>query len=691
MTTTPHGAPPDDALTLAALVPAYNEAGRLAAVLEVLRGVDALEQIIVVNDGSTDGTAADAQAAAARDGRVTCLTLPANQGKAQAVFAGARTTTARWLLMLDADLTGLRREHIDALWQPVCNDQADMAVGVFRAGRWNTDLSHWLTPWLSGQRCLSTEHLRQVARQDVPGYGLETALTLMARRGRWRCRQVTLLGVAHPPSESHRGGVLAGFWHRLGMYGQIVATAWICGVRPWLDPARKWARRLTLLAVLLALVASFLYNRSLASALIPVNALPVIDVAAAHRLLVIAPHPDDETIGAGGMLQAALAAGLDVRVAVVTNGDGQRLAPLAVRGHVRAHNQDYVALGITRQAETLAALAELGVPHGNVIFLGYPDRGLLPLWRADWTRDCPLRSRYTGSSASPYQLSFNPAAQYCGQDVLQDLKTLLTEFHPDLVVIPHPEDQHPDHAATSIFARLALAELEQADPAYQPQVWGYLVHYGDYPQPRGLRETRLLPPPRPLAGDDWWRVPLTAPQVQAKAQALRAYTTQELLLGSFLPSFARPDELFARLAATQSPRLLLDTTGLVGPVAWFDWPEPARESTRRLLLDGADLVELRVGQLGDHAWLAAATRGPLSREFQYYLLLKTPDGRTAQLRLYDTATRIGPTSFMAELDLAALHHPRLLSVAAEVRRGFTLERTAWHVVSLTQPSAGESP
>lgn len=691
MTTPARGAAPDGALTLAALIPAYNEAGRLAGVLDVLRGVEALEQIIVVDDGSSDATASDAQTAAARDGRVVCLSLPANQGKAKAVLAGARATTAGWLILLDADLTGLRREHVDALWQPVRLDQADMAVGVFRNGRWNTDLSHWLTPWLSGQRCLSTERLLQVAEQDVPGYGLETALTLTARRRRWRRRHVTMAGVAHPPSEYHRGGPLAGGWHRLKMYGQIVATAWTCGVKPWLAPARRWVRRLTSLAVLLVILGSFMYDRSLASASISsVNNLPVVDVAAAHRLLVIAPHPDDEIIGAGGILQVALAAGLDVRVVVVTNGDGQRLAPLAVRGQVRAHHQDYVAMGVTRQAETLAAMAELGVPRDDVSFLGYPDGGLQTLWRADWARDCPLRSRYTGSSASPYQLSFNPAARYCGQDVLQDLKTLLTEFHPDLIVIPHPEDQHPDHAATSVFARLALAELEQADPSYQPDLWGYLVHYGDFPQPRGLRATRLLAPPRPLAGDDWWRVTLTAHQVQAKAQALNAYSTQERLLGSFLPSFARPDELFVRLTATQSPLLLLDNSGLIGPAAWYAWPEPARESMRRLLLDGADLVELRVGQLGDHAWLAARARGPLSRDFQYYLLVKTPDGRTTQLRLYDTATRLGRTSYVAELDLAAMHHPSLLSVAAEVRRGFTLDRTAWHVVTLTQSSPGET-
>ena len=209
---------------LAVIVPAYNEAGRIERVLEVLRDIPGLGEIVVVVDGSTDATYAEAEAAAALDPRLRCLRLASNQGKGGAMLAGARAVHARWLLFLDADLIGLRPEHVQTLIEPVMADEVDMAVGVFRGGRWNTDLPHYLTPWLSGQRCLRAELLWQVPEPALAGYGVETAITVIARRQQWRCRYVPLRRLSHPPSEFHRGG-LRGALNRGRMYAQIFA-AW---------------------------------------------------------------------------------------------------------------------------------------------------------------------------------------------------------------------------------------------------------------------------------------------------------------------------------------------------------------------------------------------------------------------------------------------------------------------------------
>ena len=70
-------------------------------------------------------------------------------------------------------------------------------------------------------------------------------------------------------------------------------------------------------------------------------------------ILVIAPHPDDETLAAGGIIQQAITIGIDVKVIVVTNGDGQVLAPLALHMDLLPRPKDYIADGKQRQTETV--------------------------------------------------------------------------------------------------------------------------------------------------------------------------------------------------------------------------------------------------------------------------------------------------------------------------------------------------
>ena len=83
------------------------------------------------------------------------LRLPENRGKGTAMRAGALTVQGDILLFLDAHLQGLTPAQVDDLIRPVLQGQADMSVGVFQQGRTATDLAQWISPSLSGQRCLS--------------------------------------------------------------------------------------------------------------------------------------------------------------------------------------------------------------------------------------------------------------------------------------------------------------------------------------------------------------------------------------------------------------------------------------------------------------------------------------------------------------------------------------------------------
>ncbi len=125
------------------------------------------------------------------------------------------------VLLLDADLLGLKPEHLHALLAPVARGEAEMTVGVFRGGRLSTDLAMRLTPFLSGQRALATEALKGVPGLAGARYDLELLLTRHARARGWRVRYLPLPGVSQVMKEEKRG-LLKGFLHRLRMYWEIL-------------------------------------------------------------------------------------------------------------------------------------------------------------------------------------------------------------------------------------------------------------------------------------------------------------------------------------------------------------------------------------------------------------------------------------------------------------------------------------
>src|SRR6476469_8921250 len=132
------------------------------------------------------------------------------------------------------------------------------------------------------------------------------------------------------------------------------------------------------------LCGRFLYgihadNLAMQGVALPAHPLP----APGSSVLVIAPHCDDETLGVGSLIAEASRSGCRVTVAFSTNGDG---FPMAVSRAYRRwpRQEDYRRMARQRQEEARQALARLGVPPEQVIFLGYPDGGLAQLWNHYW-------------------------------------------------------------------------------------------------------------------------------------------------------------------------------------------------------------------------------------------------------------------------------------------------------------------
>ncbi len=253
----------------------------------------------------------------------------------------------------------------------------------------------------------------------------------------------------------------------------------------------------------------------------------------------------------GGVLQEAVARGLPVRVVFLTHGDSNEWSFLAYRKRPEVTPRAARALGEVRRREALAAADRLGVPRDRLTFLGYPDHGTLSILLSHWGKRPPYRGPLTRARAVPYATALRPGAPYEGEQVLADLETVLREFRPTKIFLPHPADHHPDHAALYLFTRIALWDLAGAVDGASPvsaTLQPYLVHFPGWPRPAGSHSELPLEPPRVLAAAGSWRqLPLTGAEERIKAEALRAHRTQYGYSARHLLPFVRTDELFGNL------------------------------------------------------------------------------------------------------------------------------------------------
>lgn len=297
------------------------------------------------------------------------------------------------------------------------------------------------------------------------------------------------------------------------------------------------------------LIVSLFALELLAAAPVP----RTLAVSGETRLLVIAPHPDDEILGAGGLMRRVHDAGGAVRVVYLTDGDGYRDGVRLEERHRKNRklsSGDYRDYGRRRQNEAHAALEALGLDEHAATFLRFPDGGLCRLTRKYWSeRRAAYRSPYTRRDRPPTSDTFVADTEYRGEDLTQELAVFIGEFKPTLILAPRPEDQHPDHCAAWYFAADALGDVARVHPELTPDLVNYIVHYNSWPFEDERR--RLDPPPGLRGGaSGWMRVELTTEEVRAKRAALHKYKTQMDAMAWFLDAFVRSNEVFSRPAPT---------------------------------------------------------------------------------------------------------------------------------------------
>ena len=214
------------------------------------------------------------------------------------------------------------------------------------------------------------------------------------------------------------------------------------------------------------------------------------------RLMLIAPHPDDETIPAGILLQQAIDAGASVRVVYLTSGDNNPWPQRYIEHQWKISSDDRARWGQRRRKEAFTALAHLDVNPEDVVFWEYPDQGITKMLMS-------------------------------GDDKLVlALAEMILQWRPTLLVAPSLYDLHADHSATAVFIRQMMAWLQKDRPQ---QSWlEYLVH----------TRKEDLPPGNILT------LPLKPEQRIKKYLAILSHESQTRLRPRELPAYADRPERF---------------------------------------------------------------------------------------------------------------------------------------------------
>ncbi len=203
--------------TVAAVVPAHNEAPRILAVLEPLAACDVVDEIIVVDDSSDDNTSL----VAASIECVRVVSTPRNLGKGGALATGIVATKADIVCTIDADLLGLSATHIQDLVEPLWRDsEVAMTVGRFIGGRKRTDWAQSLVKSISGQRAMHRSFVESLPDFAGSRFGVETLITKHAEATGAKVVVVAMEGVTQVMKEE-KLGVGEGMKERLKMYADI--------------------------------------------------------------------------------------------------------------------------------------------------------------------------------------------------------------------------------------------------------------------------------------------------------------------------------------------------------------------------------------------------------------------------------------------------------------------------------------
>lgn len=272
---------------------------------------------------------------------------------------------------------------------------------------------------------------------------------------------------------------------------------------------------------------------------------PAPDVKSSDRVLIFAPHPDDESLGTGGVISRAIDKNATVKVVMVTDGSKSHTHTVFNQFRTTTNLTENVSLPELRHNETLKAIKNLGLNESDVIFLGYPDGGLRSILNDHWDYSNPYKSDndYNQYDHAPYSWVYEKNATYSGANVAKNMENIINDFKPTIIFYPDDGDDHPDHWAVSFFAQYAIMETNYTGAQYT-----YLVHKGhQWPKPEYYLPNEKLTPPRELLDLDanWTYFSINESEENKKRDAVNSHRSQIHLTKDYLQSFVRVNDLLA--------------------------------------------------------------------------------------------------------------------------------------------------
>jgi LmbE family N-acetylglucosaminyl deacetylase len=281
-----------------------------------------------------------------------------------------------------------------------------------------------------------------------------------------------------------------------------------------------------------------------------------------ERLLVLAPHPDDETLGAGGLIQQVLKKNGSVRTVVVTAGDAYVDAIIQETGNKHPSKQDYFNYGKTRLKESQKAAKVLGNGSIHLDLLGFSDGSIYSMLISHWKKTYPNKSNYTGFNYVPYSEAVDKGTAQYGKRLLDELVDIIKIIKPTIIAFPDVMEDDSDHAGLGMFSLLAVDEwLEQTKGVKpSPKLLAYLIHW-QHGWPYGSSSTKIidnsnkplfLPNDLPLRGHIRTCITLNNQERKLKWIALLQYKTQQNYMAPFLAAFVHSNECFTQLKASDS-------------------------------------------------------------------------------------------------------------------------------------------
>jgi glycosyltransferase involved in cell wall biosynthesis len=205
---------------VSAIIPAHDESATIRDVIRPLIGHSMVDEVIVVDDGSSDDTGIRAREAGA-----IVISMPLNGGKASAMTRGVSAARNDIVFFCDGDILGLTEEMITCIVTPVTSGEYGMFVGIRgRKTYWANRLLHF-TPILGGERALCKSLWDHVPSDYKRNFQIEIALNFFAKQLGLSMGFTVVQGLSQVIKERKRG-LLPGLWQRCAMIRDIVVVSW---------------------------------------------------------------------------------------------------------------------------------------------------------------------------------------------------------------------------------------------------------------------------------------------------------------------------------------------------------------------------------------------------------------------------------------------------------------------------------